>query len=349
MKNYFKYEFKKNLPFIIIVSSIFVIILSIYLFNSDFVFQRYEYINGEATGKMIDVARNSPIPMITTFIYILVFVTIIKNFSFKMKKTAVDVNYQLPIKKQKLYLIKYLVGILEVLIPFTLCILISSIIISFKPNIFDMKYLFLYYLTEIPYFIIMYTIVAFAFIKGNTIIDGIINVCMYIAVSLLIPATLSVISAIGREAYWTGFDFTYFSLVSPLGCISSEFNDLFTVYMFNEAAAVEYTVSLIIYLFIGVAAFILFYLNEDKAEDVAQISNSWFSYKVLLPTLTFLLSASLMTEVDVLYLLVFILIGSYIGYVIYRRHFKITKYDIIAIASTLCTGAIFGLILYSLF
>ncbi len=345
MRNYFKYEFKKNLPFIIIASVIFVTILAIYLLTSDFVFSREEYINGKPTGNMIDIARNSPIGMITTFAYILVFVVIIKNFNFKMKKTAVDVYYQLPIKKKNMYLVKYLEGILEIIITFSACILLSFIILAIRPNIFELKYLFLYYLIEIPYIIIMYTIVTFVFIKGNTIIDGLVNVGMYIGVSFLLPAMLSLIFD-GIEGYTIDFEASKFSIVSPMTILAEEMDYSLCCY-----GPLDFDINIILMLIIniilGVAAGVLLYKNEDKAEDVAQISNSYFSYKVLLPALIFLISVMMTPEWDLTYILVFILIAAYIGYVIYRRTFKITKNDAITIFIALLSGGAIGLMLYS--
>lgn len=349
MRNYFKYEFKKNLPFIIIASVIFVTILAIYLLTSDFVFSRQEYINGKPTGNMINIARNSPIGMITTFAYILVFVVIIKNFNFKMKKTAVDVYYQLPIKKRNMYLVKYLEGILEIIITFSACILLSFIILAIRTNIFEMKYLFFYYLLEIPYIIIMYTIVTFVFIKGNTIIDGLVNVGMYIGVSFLFPAMLSLIfDGIDGciDGYTIDFEASKFSIVSPMAILAEEMDYSLCCYGLLDFD-INIILMLIIYIILGVTAGVLLYKNEDKAEDVAQISNSYFSYKVLLPALIFLISVMMTPEWDLTYILVFILIAAYIGYVIYRRTFKITKNDAITIFIALISGGAIGLMLYS--
>lgn len=342
MRNYFKYEFKKNLPFIIIVSVIFITILAIYLFNADFVYSRYEYINGEPTGNMIDVARNSPIGMITTFAYILVFIVPIKNYSFKMKKIAVDVYYQLPIKKKSQYLTKYLVGLLEIIIPFVLSVFISLLIILCREHIFKLQYLLLYIIALIPYIVILYTIVIFAYIKGNTLKDGVLNICMYILATLLIACVISLFyDSFSTHGYC---DMTSLTMVSPMSCMSTIIS-YYLKGLQQITIETEFIISLIMYIPVGIGFFILFLYNEDKAEDCAQISNSWFSYKVLLPLIC-ALSALLFSYVDTLYVNVFVAIAGYIGYVIYRRTFKITKNDMIALSSSIIAGAIIGLVIH---
>ena len=78
------------------------------------------------------------------------------------------------------------------------------------------------------------------------------------------------------------------------------------------------------------------------------ISNSWFSYKVMLPT--FLVSFSVLCCVngDSLILLLIVAISGYIGYAIYRRNFKIKLCDVITMSSSLIGGIIIGAILWNL-
>ena len=56
-------------------------------------------------------------------------ITPIVEFSFKMKKITMDQAYSLPIKREKLYLTRYIIGFLEIVVPFTLSYFISLLVI----------------------------------------------------------------------------------------------------------------------------------------------------------------------------------------------------------------------------
>jgi hypothetical protein len=91
-------------------------------------------------------------------------------------------------------------------------------------------------------------------------------------------------------------------------------------------------VSIIMFSVIGiVSSILLIKLNkEDKAENSMQVSNSWFSYKTMIP-IYFSMICLTMCENSELVGFIFLFVGTYVAYVIYRRTLKIKKWDIIVI------------------
>ena len=79
---------------------------------------------------------------------------------------------------------------------------------------------------------------------------------------------------------------------------------------------------------IGIAAAVGYFVTFVKkgAEKAGEISNSWFGYKLLIP----LYGYSLLLQYDSLdFMTVAICILMVIGYVVYRRGFKLKLSDII--------------------
>ena len=72
------------------------------------------------------------------------------------------------------------------------------------------------------------------------------------------------------------------------------------------------------------------------------ISNSWFSYKIMLPFYLFVLSYISIDSEIITYF--FIMIISFLMYVLFRRSIKIKKTDIILIICCLVAGLLISAI-----
>ena len=98
----------------------------------------------------------------------------------------------------------------------------------------------------------------------------------------------------------------------------------------------------------AVAAYVLLfvYAERDKAENAAQISSSWWGYRVLLPFYLTLTVAMLdPTTFSYNYLFYGLsLIGAFILYFAYRRSFRLKKEDIISILVCFVVGVALSVI-----
>ena len=149
MKRAFNYFFKKRLLVIGIISAIMLIITLITFRNMSLFYQR-NYL-----GTVTYYPDGNPFILFTIVAMILSTIFPMAEFSFKMKKTSVDLYYSLPIKKHKLYLCKYLIGLLEVVIPISISYVIGFLYVLTHENVYHMIY-FLTYFVEIISFIVFF-------------------------------------------------------------------------------------------------------------------------------------------------------------------------------------------------
>lgn len=331
MINLLKYYAKKRLYIVGIISIIFIL-LSLLIFQDGFM-------HGTITDGH---PMNNPINTIGEFAVILSIIIPLFEFSFKMRKVGVDEFYKFPISRKKLYLTKYIVGFLEVIIPIILLWLFMLLRIVFSRHMFILKYYYLYIVVLISLIFLIYSIVTFVYSKCNTIYDGLI--CVFL-VSLMTFALGEV-----ADTFFDNFDLCIsysswfcpntsdFFIFSPIIFVSEEFTELV-----NYLEGIEFRdsqiVSLVVYSILGTCSFILlvFLSDKEKAENSMDISTSWFSYKTIIPIYIVYLTTDIANEFIYIILVVIL---SYIAYAIYRRSFKIQIRDIITTVSCIVFGII---------
>ena len=355
-----KYYIKKR-AYIVGIISFIVLLLAITILRGGYI-DRYE----SYTGEIIERAQNSPITYYTVASLILVTIIPLFEFSFKMKKVSVDEFYKFPIRREKLYLVKFIIGLMEVLIPMTILFIYTFVDIAISEHLFNIGAYLLFYFLSIPVLFATYSLITFIYAKCNTIHDGIINVVMiqflFVAISWVIFEFFNLrdVCAYGDINYpyqlsiGCSNHFELFFAYSPI-CILS---DKCSNYMLGDpffgsallGSDIIEIVSMIFFFIIGIVSFVLLITNlkNDKSENSMDISNSWFSYKVMIPIFISTLTILSCSNGDTLILLLIIAISGYIGYAIYRRNFKIKWCDVITMSSSLIGGIIIGAILWNL-
>lgn len=332
----------KNRTLLILITTVVFLAIGFALYLGDD-FLKYFYFYNRLTDQHFQVIGpdSSPIIFITIMACILCTIIPIIEFSFKMSKISIDQMYSLPIKREKLYLAKFISGFIEVLIPVCVVFIFCLLKVLFSNHMYETIYFLPYFACLILFMFFLYSTITFFFTRGNTVIDGIINVVLIIFVVELFSSTIdSMLWGNIRNYFDSGSCYLY----SPISIISELFdnklsaeaiNKLHTMYdEYYYTVRVNLTtyeiVSVIIFILIGIGSTILFVLlnKKDKAEDSMQVSNSWFSYKVFIPVYMSLISL-LMMDGSELIGFVFLFVGTYIAYVIYRRSLKIKKWDII--------------------
>jgi|GEM_PF-2025900 hypothetical protein len=290
-----------------------------------------------------------------------------KNFSYNKRKVSCDLHYSLPLTKRQLFLGQTLYSILElsalyiVLVP-TMLIVMG---VHEKPETAHLQYgmIFLYTI-----FVFLYTIVNFLLVSpfvyyANDTLDTI----FYLLFICLMPFLLSETIQRLLELLIRG-DFIHISLqyinfqnVIPFASIFTlEKAFISRMYFIENETGVkdafwsqlEWTIIAMTIVFAAIAFLLtVYFVKKDKSERSQEIDTKWFGYKTFLPIVFIIFSAyaGLMSgnPGDVLSLLLSI-VAPFVLMVIRRRSFKIAISDIIWVAATPISFAIFASIAYGI-
>jgi hypothetical protein len=142
-------------------------------------------------------------------------------------------------------------------------------------------------------------------------------------------------------------DSSWFFLYSPITRITVILDRLFEYgNLDKDVIKVMDYISFSLFIAFGILSFILFIkLNkEEKSENSMQISKSRFAYKLILPAYIIPLMA-MSIESSSPILMVLVVIFGYFGYVVYRRSFKLTKYDYYMLLINVVAGFGLGIII----
>ena len=335
------YFLKKRLQLITIVSAILVIIVFIICYDNKYVYDKVMYDQTTGIEYYVTTAINLPFDSLRFLVIILAIIIPILEFSFKMKKISIDQMYSLPIKREKLYITKYLVGLIEIIIPITISFLFMVLLIICKENLFKTILFIPYYFGLIILTTIIYTLVVFIFTRCNTVTDGVVLIGLYSLVFL------SLFTAIKTRINWTFLQYiSSFSIFSPL----KTFDDYMRSFICNknpsEWIVYKFMWSLIIEIILFVIMTVLFFvlLKKQKAEDAEQISNSYFGYNLMIQLYLFSILTMWMTSTLETFAVVLIFIGPYVGYIIKNRSFKPKKMDFILTGVSVVCSILFVLI-----
>ena len=305
MKHYFIYELKKNFWPLVILTAISA---GLYLVE-------LSYFNPVSRYAEDSVVINTP-PLSTVMIElcILCIVAPILMYSFKMNKRSVDAFYSLPIKREKIYLVKTLVGLLLVFIPYTLSYWLGFLSVVVRENHYHLVYFVSGYFLSVFLAVCLYGVNAFAFSRANRIVDGIVFMVFYTFILCLFVGLLSGFFPKLNDKVNAG-DYIIYSIlfgwaddISRLIAGKEIYNSLIT------------PTKILVPALSGAVCYALLFslVRFEKSEDSEQNSDSWFGYKTMIPAYTVLMTA--LWGGDLLsYAL--IIVGAIILSIVYTRKF----------------------------
>lgn len=347
MKKAFLYELKRNLLPLVIFSVITVAICVLAVSTTD-----VEHLTGYTS-------RNSCVWYFMAALMVLCVVVPIMQFSYRMHTRSVDLWYCLPISRKSLTLVRTLVGLVLVFVPYTLAYWLGVAGVAIQqPRTFEFVWYLPNYLLSLVLGAGLFGVNAFLFTRANRASDGIVFMLAWGCALAMLMWYLSEIfqfvvpyydSRYGTTSYrcFSNLPICFFTF-GPIGWSASLFDK------FILSGAAEYSdwlafgISLGVGLVEAVAAYVLLfvYADRDKAENAAQISSSWWGYRVLIPVyLT--LTVSLLDPTTFSYNYLFYalsLIGAFILYFAYRRSFRLKKEDIISILVCFVVGVALSVI-----
>ncbi len=352
MKNFLNYYLKRRLLAVIIVGIGFLITTSILLYNAEFI--SYKPI-GDGTNNIKEIPGSTNMFIyLTVMISSLCIVVPILEFAFKMKRRSIDLYYSLPIKRIKLYLLKYLLGLGEILVIFLPNWIVSYIWTSSVATLYSVHFYWYYLVIAIAFGIGIYTYLTFFFTMANSLIDGIIFMVMgacFLAFTMNVICAICIKNGVVNNIFYMR---NYF-IFSPLFNFSQELyyimcGDLEGAAIYRNILALV----LIILLCLGAGVgFFLYHARKNSAELVSDDSNFILGYRTMLPILIITgfrllksipvaVSASASVEsISALWVVVALL--GYFGYCIFRRSFRIKKEDILALSLSIVTGVLIAI------
>lgn len=332
MINLLKYHFKKKWVMLVVLS--FAALLITLLTNTQNAYIHTYCVDWELNIWKTEAA-NPPITAATVIASVLATIIPFFEFSFKMKKINIDQYYSLPIKREKLYLTNYLFGLIEVLIPTTVSYLVGFVSIFTKPSMFETIYFLPYYFVLVLITVFLYTIITFVYTRNNTFIDGLVNVIMAAFSFCIIAATIeNILKAFDLIDY--SFDYlkgSWYIIYSPHTYLCDMFDQIIckgNLAYYKEDSNVV-TISLVVFILVSIVCFALFYLfgKREKAEDCLQITNSYMSYRVMIPL--YIVTATILLRSTNILAIALVWVAGFFFYVLYHRSFKLKLRSVITL------------------
>lgn len=242
-------------------------------------------------------------------------IPIFEFYTFKTKRNL-DTYFSLPISRQNLALCHFLSGLFEMICVFTVST-VFLFILKLLYNSFYLIYFIPYYFCTLLYGILLYSFFTFVFNIGNTLIDGVLMIILYIFGPFLIVGA----AATGHMIHnVTGF------IYEPLSNIANEFEHLSDKdpSPYYSGIGTESYIFAVVCIIICIAAFFafLYFFQKTKPENTEGISDSPFGYKTMIPVCGISIAIINLNPVLNIFLMA-------IGYIIYRRGFKFQRSDLI--------------------
>ncbi len=338
MKKVFLYYFRRRLPSILILMIALAIMTIIIQFQASYIMY------GQAeNGLRIETAgQTNPFIYLSVLICVIVTVIPILEFSFKMKRRSVDLYYSLPLKRIKLYIVKYLLGIIEFAILFIPQWLISFIYLATIPSvstIFDMSNYLYFLLAAIGFGILIYTFETFFFTMGNTLIDGILFMAL---ASCFLPTLMNVMYSLilGANTSDRTFYMRWFFMYSPLFDISGKLYSNMIGGVYGDLNVLGLVLNIALAFLAGLA---FFFINSERnnAELVGDESDTIFGYKLFIPL--YMVTSFKLISSSISALWVVIGLAGYLLYCVYRKSFRIKRNDIICLGVSVIVGVLIAI------
>ena len=262
-------------------------------------------------------------------------------FSELLSKKNIDFFYSLPMTREAYLGIKLLIGICLQTVYFIVTSLVAFLCLLPMPDLaYGPFFAYCGCVLALSYFLFGYS--AFAFTRGKNVLDGFVLLVVYTIFFYFVAACI-------WEIVWQ-FDRNAFNGESPMVFLSFEAIDQVTV--FWQAKLKDYDqpfpVTPVVFLsVVGTLSYLVMFLTirREKAESIGDISTGAFSYPVLIPIFLFLFTLSLTIEQWTYnsYFLVMPPIGAILGYFLYRRSFRLSKWDMITVAIVFVAAILLGL------
>ncbi len=274
----------------------------------------------------------------TVFFIFAFFIPIFENQCFKIRRDT-DFLYSMPLTRLKLTAANYLSGFIQVAFTSSVTFFSAWLYLAIHTDYYDLRPMPLYYLSLLAIGLAIYSVMMFIFNEANTTLDGVIFCALWvIAPSVFMEGVLYRL-----DRYFAVENYSEIVSGGNLFLLPQNLWSLFAYSIQTNRGDNSYIPDLTaesravaVWCAVGIlcAAAYFFRMTHKGAQFAGEISDSWFGYKLLIPLWGFSLIASRYYN-DITP--VFILVGMFIAYVLYRRSlkFKLPDYIILGIGALL--------------
>ena len=275
--------------------------------------------------------------------------------AFKSRRN-IDTLYSFPLSRRKMVAVQLGMGIGEMFCAFTLSYLYFIFLYKLKAGAFHLFWLLPNYFVALVGGLIFYFFVAFFFWQGNTVADGIVFAIGFAGAPALFVLDLSILfnSSLMSEAVWylpfwhlnntTGLFYYKAMQDSPevMEVMGEQLSN--NAYFWELDSLANKFYMYIVWFFVAciLAAMLFYFAGRSKAEKAGDISDSFLGYRTLVPFYGYsilLNSTERAWEFSpIIYLLMIV------GYILYRRGFKLRMSDWICLG-----GGVVPIVIGSMF
>lgn len=323
-KSYFRSCLKENfLPLLFIT-----LVALVYCLISAVLYQPYRlYLDEQNYTTYYRATLNYPVVVLGLLCYI---VPVLQFGRFKKRKNL-DLYYSVPVSRTTLGISHYLVGLITVILPFTLCYLENFIVMLTRPaGTFDFLPMLGHFSLCLVLGVASYSLFAFVFNQANTVLDGCVFIGIYSIAFLFLsePINLMLGDAVNMRSF--GLE-----PVSLLGNITLYFENMVEMQPKYGGSFFYYNFEIwqvVVWLAIGLICAILFVklFGTQGAEKTEEISDSWFGYRILIPVLACLAMLIYMLPPTDAGIITWFWVEAFalLAYVVYRREIRLKKSDV---------------------
>lgn len=343
MRKYFLCELKKNKNALIVLTVLCALLAGVVMMNSELFYTApvYDENWNRIPGQTRIVNYDGGMGFFCGMLIVLCLFAPVYIFSFKMKKRSVDAMYSLPVRREGLYFVKSLIGLLLVFVPYTVACLTGVSVVLCRENYFQLGWYLPFYFVGVALGVCLYFAYAFLFTRANTVADGIVFMLAWsFFFELALLLVVQGLDCFGLEN-WGEFikEHDYLDIQYSLFGGVVEATDFFSSLLgkknvdFDAALAQSVAFAVVC----GGAACALFFLGlkKEKAENAEQISSSWWGYKTLIPAYLALclsmISAGLIFWSS-------LLMAAIVAYIVYRRSVRLKWFDWASIGGAFLLG-----------
>ena len=271
-----------------------------------------------------------------TVLIILSYVTPVFSFRIFKCRRNLDCLFALPISRRALAVIHYFVGLIILLVPFSLSYLTNFLLLLRYSAFLELEYTVPCYFLCVFACVVMYTVFVFVFNEGNTVGDGIWLMLLWTFICACVAGAINVfveeiLGKYNRYSYTVSFGIIFYCIWS----IVQRYN----LFVIGGTRSYDVTLETIInyqllWLALAVAAFVLFLLFFDskRTEKTEEITDSYFGFRVLVPlyAITGMMAFEVWDE-PIFWAIIEAL--AFAGYAVYRRGLRYKRRDVIFLVS----------------
>lgn len=268
-------------------------------------------------------------------------IPVLETSGFKNRRNL-DTLYFFPIKRWKMALVHYINGFVQVFAAYSVTFFATFGYLLANTDYFALHHMVGYYFLSVLVGLVMYSFFMFVFGQGNTVADGAVFIALWIAaisVASLAIVRVTTYAGLTGNGRINPFEklLSWGTAYTPINNLTVIFQDLIEINrdgMYHARSAARYRSEWYMFVFwgaIGVASVFGYFVTFIKkgAQKAGEISDSPFGYKLLIP----LYGYSFLLLIGGIYIIaVPVLVAMTVGYIIYRRGFKFTPYDICLLA-----------------